>query len=198
MSKLEILIPGYAKKLEDGWVASSSVALIESNGKKIITDPGCNRQKLLEELNKRNLKTSDIDYVFLTHTHIDHTLLAGIFENAKIITPSEIYNNDHQTMRITNKIPDIDLEILETPGHTAHHCSLKITTEQGIYVIAGDVFWWTDGEEQKIETENPDLTRPWNMPDYVFNIDDLMKSRKKILEIADFIVPGHGTVLINQ
>ncbi len=80
MTTIKILIEGYAKKLEKGWVASSTVCLITSGNKKIITDPGCNRTKLLDALKKEGLTTNDIDYVFLSHCHPDHILLAGIFE----------------------------------------------------------------------------------------------------------------------
>ncbi|MBU1877039.1 MBL fold metallo-hydrolase, partial [Patescibacteria group bacterium] len=83
MAKVKVLIRGYAKKIENGWLASSTVTLVQSNDKNIIVDPGCNRKKLVEELLKENLKTTDIDFVFLTHFHTDHTLLTGIFENAK-------------------------------------------------------------------------------------------------------------------
>ena len=58
------------------WKVSSTVCLIISGDKKIITDPGCNRKALLEALNKENLSTSDIDFVFLSHRHPDHIMLA--------------------------------------------------------------------------------------------------------------------------
>lgn len=186
MNKIKVLIEGYAKETENGWLASSTVTFIQSNGKNIIVDPGCNRKKLLEELSKNNLKLADIDFVLLTHSHGDHSLLAGIFDNAKIITPSEIYDNDNQ-VEIEDKIPGTDLEIIQTPGHSPEHCSLVIPTEEGTYVVAGDVFWWMDDEEQKIDVGKEDDAHPAEA-----HMPKIIESRKKILKIADYIIPGHG------
>lgn len=184
MAEVKILIEGYARKIETGWLASSTVTLVQSNNKKIIVDPGCNRKKLIEELSKNNLKTADIDFVFLTHNHTDHTLLAGIFENAKVLDSEEIYDNDKQ-IEHNNKIPNTDLEIIQTPGHLSEHCSLIVPTKEGVYVIAGDAFWWMDDEKQEINIEKEDQAYPADM-------EKLIKSRKKILQLADYIIPGHG------
>ncbi len=186
MNQIKILIEGYAKELENGWVASSSVTLVKAGDKNIIVDPGCNRQRLLQELENNNLKTADIDFVLLTHSHADHGLLAGIFEQAKVLTTEEIYNNDHQKSH-DNRIPDTDLEIVQTPGHCPEQCSLVVPTAEGIYVVAGDVFWWMDDEEQKLELEKEDDAHPAEV-----DMEKLIESRKHILTIADFIIPGHG------
>lgn len=185
-NEIKVLIEGYAKEIEKGWLASSTVTFVKSNGKNIIVDPGCNRERLLKELANNNLKTSDIDFVLLTHSHADHGLLAGIFENAKVLTTEEIYNSDNQVEH-ENKIPDTDLEIIQTPGHCMEHCSLVVPTLEGMYVIAGDVFWWTDDEEQKVGLEKADKAHPAEV-----NMNNLIESRKKILEITDYIIPGHG------
>ncbi|HUW72155.1 MAG TPA: MBL fold metallo-hydrolase [Candidatus Humimicrobiaceae bacterium] len=188
MNKVKVLIQGYAKEIENGWLASSTTTFVQSNGKNIVVDPGCNRKRLLEELAKNNLKPADINFVLLTHSHGDHALLAGIFENAKVITPAEIYYNDNQ-VEPENKIPGTNLEIIQTPGHSPEHCSLVVPTEEGTYIVAGDVFWWTDDEEQKIEIEKEDDVHPDEV-----NMPKLIESRKKILEIADYIIPGHGKI----
>jgi len=184
MNKIKVLIQGYAKQIKGGWLASSTVSLVQSNDKNIIVDPGCNRDKLIEELSKNALKPTDIDFVLLTHSHTDHALLTGIFENAKVLNNEEIYDNDEQVEH-NNKIPETDLEIIQTPGHSNDHCSLVVKTNEGVYVIAGDVFWWMDNEEQKININKPDQAHPADM-------EKLIESRKQILEIGDYIIPGHG------
>jgi len=193
MAILKILIPGYAREVDDNCIASSSTVYIEDNGKKIIVDPGTNRKLLLQKLDENNLKVEDIDYVFLTHYHIDHSLLMGIFVNAKILDDSTIFDND---LEIENSdfIPETSIRIFSTPGHDPFHCSLLIDTNEGKYVVAGDVFWWME------EDENEDKNYEWliNKEDpYVKNESDLINSRKKILEIADFIIPGHGNMFKN-
>lgn len=187
MSEVKILIEGYAKKGKESWLASSTVTLVKVSGKNIITDPGCNRNKLILALRKEGLKTNDIDFVLLTHNHTDHILLAGIFENAKVLNNEEIYINDKQVEH-HNKIPETDLEIIQTPGHNNDHCSLIIRTGEGVYVVAGDVFWWIDGEEQKTDKES--LLK--HKDPLARDRTALTNSRKKILQIADYVIPGHG------
>ncbi len=196
MPEIKILIEGYAKQIANGWLASSTVTLVRSATrlrqgfgvakKNIIVDPGCNREKLLVALGKENLKVENINFVFLTHGHLDHALLAGIFFNARVLTTEEIYKNDNQVAH-GNIISDTGLKIIQTPGHCNEHCSLVVPTEKGIYVVAGDVFWWTDSEAQTVNIEKIDDAHPQEV-----DMEKLIESRKKILEIADWIIPGHG------
>ncbi len=189
MAEVKVLIKGYAKELEKGWLACSTSILIKSNNKLIISDPGSNRKKLLDSLDKEGLKPKDIDFVFLTHGHVDHSLLAGIFENAKFVTfESQIYEDDLQ-LEFEEDVLGPDTKIIETPGHSAEHISLIVNTDKGKYAIAGDVFWWADNEEQIVDINKEDTAHPIEL-----NIDDLRKSRKKLLELADYIIPGHGDI----
>lgn len=189
MAEIKVLIEGYAKKLEHGWLASSTVCLITTtDGKKIITDPGCNRTALLEALKKEDLVTGDIDYTFVSHAHPDHGMLAGIFENAKSITWDShlLYENDSMTEYQPHELGP-DIEILDTPGHMLEHISLLVTTPQGKVAVAGDTIFWLDGEEQVLDINREDLTQAKG-----FNQGDLVASRKKLIELADYIIPGHG------
>ncbi|MCX6761975.1 MAG: MBL fold metallo-hydrolase [Candidatus Moranbacteria bacterium] len=188
MTTIKVLIEGYAKELENGWIASSTTCLITTDDKKIITDPGCNRQQLLEALHGENLTTDDIDYVFLSHCHPDHILLAGIFEKAKYVTfdSNLIYDKDLLTVFDKNALGK-DIEIIETPGHVLEHLSLLVDTPQGKVAIAGDVIWWVDGEAQVVDTNKEDHSHAKGM-----NMEDLIESRKKLLAVADYIIPGHG------
>jgi glyoxylase-like metal-dependent hydrolase (beta-lactamase superfamily II) len=187
MAEVKILIEGYAKELKKGWLACSTVALIKSNGKLIISDPGCNREKLLEALNKEKLKLEDIDFVFLTHGHIDHSLLAGIFKNAKFVTFENLMYDKDLQFEFKEDIFGSDTKIIKTPGHSAEHISLIINKDKEKYVIAGDVFWWADGEEQIVDINKEDTAHPTEL-----NMKELIKSRKKVLEIANYVIPGHG------
>lgn len=187
MTEVKILIEGYAKEIENGWLASSTTTLIKLDDKNIVVDPGCNRQKLLDALSVNNLKTTNIDYVLLTHSHTDHILLDGIFENAKVVTSAEIYENDKQ-VDYEGEIPDLDIKTIKTPGHSSNSRAFVIKTNEGTYVVAGDVFWWTDIEEQKTDFES---LMSHGDP-YVENKTGIIESRKKVLAMADYIIPGHG------
>jgi len=189
MAKIKVLIKGYAKEKNGKEFASSTTTLIQDSNLNIIVDPGMNREMLLDSLVKEGLKTEDINFIIVTHTHLDHSLLTGIFRNAKILDNSDIFSFTGQISEHDGKVPGTDIEIIETPGHDQFHCSVLVNTDDlGKVVIAGDVFWWTDGEEQKIDKQS--LLE--KKDPYVKDEKILRKSREKILKIADYIIPGHG------
>ena len=73
---------------------------------------------------------------------------------------------------IYRKYPDY-----RTPGHSYDSITLLVKTNNGIVAICGDVFWKED-----FPKDDP----------YASNKEKLEESRKKILEVADWIIPGHG------
>ncbi len=181
---VKVLIEGYARQVENGWIASSTTCLVISSGMKIITDPGCNRQKLTEALANESLSSEDIDFVFLSHGHPDHMMLCGIFEKAKLVTYDDhlVYDQDRM-VKFDKHIMGPCTEVISTPGHVPDHISLLVNTRDGIVAIAGDVFWWSDEEKQDPCNATPSLG------------DDhqkLAESRRTLLRMADFIIPGHG------
>lgn len=188
MATIKVLIEGYAKPLDKGWEANSTVCLVTTGDKKIITDPGCNREALLKALDDENLKMGDIDYVFLSHRHPDHVLLAGLFENAKYITfdTNLMYDKD-VLLEFDKHVLGEDIEIVDTPGHVNEHLSLVVDTSEGKVAIAGDVIWWLDTEEQIFDLHQKDHNQAVDM-----DMETLVESRKKLLKKADYIIPGHG------
>src|SRR4030043_1177750 len=131
MATAKVLVEGYAKELDNGWRASSTVCLITTKeGKKIITDPGCSRKALLRALKKEGLITNDIDNVFLTHGHVDHSLLASIFEKAKIITFENLMYDKDLQLEFEVDVLGSDTEIINTPGHSPEHISLLVDTKK--------------------------------------------------------------------
>lgn len=126
MAEMEILVEGYAKEVRRGWLASSSAVLIKSKGKNIIADPGCSRGKLLKALESRSLAPSDMDFVFLSHGHVDHALLAGLFENAEIVTFENLMYKKDRQLEFAKRVLGPDTCVIETPGHTAEHCPLVV------------------------------------------------------------------------
>jgi len=189
MAEVKVLIKGYAREIDGKEFASSTTTLIQDGKLNIVVDPGMDRKALLAALKKEDLSLDQINYVILTHNHLDHSLLTGIFENAKILDDSDIYSFDGQIDEHEGKIPNTNIEIIKTPGHDQFHCSVLVNTEEfGKVIIAGDVFWWADDEEQK--TDRKSLLE--HKDPYVKNKGELEKSRKKILELADYIIPGHA------
>ena len=189
MAKIKVLIKGYAKEKDGEEFASSTTTLIQDNNLNVIIDPGMDKEALLGSLAKEGLKTGDINFVIVTHTHLDHSLLAGIFENAKILDNSDIYSFDGKIGGHEGRVPNTDIEIIKTPGHDQFHCSVLVKTEDlGKVIIAGDVFWWTDEEEQK--TDKQSLLK--HEDPYVKDEKALKESRERILNLADWVIPGHA------
>lgn len=192
MTKVKVLTQGYATTLKKGWLASSTTTLIQDGKINIIVDPGKNRKRLLNALKREGLKPEDIDYVFMTHFHPDHNYLVGIFPKAKALDDELVYDKD-QEYEHKGKIPGTRIEILSTPGHGQFHSSLVVPTEKGFIVVAGDVWWWKTGQKQKTDKES--LLKHKDM--FAKDKKALFKSRKKILGVADWIIPGHGRIFKN-
>jgi glyoxylase-like metal-dependent hydrolase (beta-lactamase superfamily II) len=145
------------------------------------------KKRLLEALEKENLAPKDIDYVILTHMHPDHIILTAIFENAKVVDIENVFTYDGKITPHDGKVPETNIELIETPGHEQCECSVVTDTDEGKVVIASDLFWWTDDKEQKKDTESL-----MNLKDPYMAEEKLLKeSRKSVIEIADFIIPGH-------
>jgi len=187
MSEIKNLLKGLTKKISDSeWDASPNVILIKDSGKNILVDPGAN-QKLLEFLEKENLKSGDIDMIFLTHFHIDHLLNIRFFPNVDVVEGNIIHRNEKE-IGFSEKIPGTNIKVILTPGHAYEHASLIVETERGKVCIAGDLWFWEDHEEQKI-----DLDSLMKLKDpFVKDEQALKESRKKVLELADWIIPAHG------
>jgi len=185
---VKVLIEGYAKEIDGIEYASSSTTFIDDGTFKVIVDPGSNRELLLNRLKDINIDISDINIVILTHTHLDHSLLAGIFINASIYDNSAFSRLDSSIREHNSKIGE-SISIINTPGHDRFHASVVIkNTDKGVIVLAGDIFWWLD-EEEALTDINSLLNK---VDPYVKNEKELLESRKQVLEIADYIIPGHG------
>jgi glyoxylase-like metal-dependent hydrolase (beta-lactamase superfamily II) len=187
MAEVKVLIEGYGlRKGEEK--ATSTTVLVRTKNFNLIVDPGMNRNLLLDSLKKENLKIGDINYVFLSHYHMDHSLLSGIFENAKILYTGDIYSFDGKISERKDKLLGEEIEIIKTPGHNSDCRTMLVKTKQGIIAIAQDVFWWWDDEEQK--TDFNSLIE--HEDEFATNKDALEESRRLVLEKADYIIPGHG------
>lgn len=184
MDEIKVLIEGYAKVNKNGtWDATCSTTLIDTGKLKIIMDPGCDRKLLLQALENEELKTGDIDYVFISHYHPDHCLLIGIFENATVFDSVQ-YQKGPIGGETPNSLPDTDIQIIKTPGHAPEHASLLVPTDKGKILVGADVFWWAEGVKPSLDLDFPD--------EFAADMETLKESRKKALEVSDWIIPGHG------
>ncbi|MFA6097654.1 MAG: MBL fold metallo-hydrolase [Candidatus Paceibacterota bacterium] len=186
MVEIKVLIEGVHES-DKVFKASSTVTLIKSD-KNIIVDTGSflDEQKIVDALAKENLKSKDIDLVVLTHLHIDHSRNTNIFSNAVLYVkhshfPGSKWNiNDItcETVELDNLEIAQGVKIILSPGHFPYHISVVVKTKDGIVVIAGDA---VSTKEALGKIPYPQ----WNDEEY-------LKSQKKIMEISDWIIPGHG------
>ncbi|OGY93068.1 MAG: hypothetical protein A3H70_05515 [Candidatus Komeilibacteria bacterium RIFCSPLOWO2_02_FULL_48_11] len=189
MANIKLLIQGYARIAKNGFCASSATVLIRDSGKIVLVDPGSNTVRLQSVLKKEKIKPQDVDYVFLTHFHLDHILNIRFFPQATILDVDTIYKKDRGVV-YGGFIPGTKIQAMPTPGHAHEHGALVVKTEKGRVAVAGDLFWWNDGEKQKTDWRS----LVYKKDAYVKNWKQLVASRKKLLELADWIIPGHGKV----
>ena len=187
MPHLKILIQGYARKENNVLFATPTTVLIKDSRLNILVDPGANKELLLTAFKKEGLKPEDIDIVFVTHHHLDHLLNIRLFPDKDIYDGATI-NSDDKMVEYSGNIPNTNIKVIPTPGHAHEHWSLLIETVKGKVVVAGDVFWWYDDEKQR--TDKRSIMN--HQDSYAMDIEALRKSRRKLIEIADYIIPGHG------
>ena len=185
-AEVNILLEGVTRKISDKeWEASPNVILIKDSGKNILVDPGTNPE-LLNILSKHNLTLYSIDMIFLTHYHIDHLLNIRFFPKVDVVEGGLIHRNQKE-IAFSDKIPGTNIHIIPTPGHAYEHTSLIAETKIGRVCIAGDLWWWEDGEQKTDSTSLIHHEDP-----FVKDKRALKESRERILALADWIIPAHG------
>ncbi|EKD63090.1 MAG: hypothetical protein ACD_51C00343G0001 [uncultured bacterium] len=116
-----------------------------------------------------------------------------MFKKAVIVDGGIAYEQDKET-EYQDNIPGTSIKVILMPGHAHEHASLVIGTDKGMVVVAADVFWWTDNEKQTVD--DPD-TLIHKSDSFTQDKRALVKSRRKVLQIADWIIPGHGRMFRN-
>lgn len=189
----------YMKKMQSGGTGASTVTLI--NGENLlVVDTGFEREAdatmMNEKKNNENLKwllcqegltPEDIDYVFFTHLHMDHVGNYRVFTNARFFMST--YEYERSSIPNSEPVDDHDeimenVSVLYTPGHTKGHCSVKVELEDTM-VIAGDaIVSLTYLLKGKFWSYNPDY----------YSDEASQESVRKIVDTADYIIPGHGSL----
>jgi len=152
--------------------------------KNIIVDTGNlgYEDEILTALEKEGIKPEDIDYVVLTHSHGDHVSNNYLFKNAVRIAGISISYPDKSLVAYNDadfiEIPGI--QRIKTPGHLPKHISIIVKSKGKTYVIAGDAIQ-EDYIKQGLFGVPPN--------------QDYIDSAKKIVDIADVIIPGQGRII---
>ncbi|MHB8106259.1 MAG: MBL fold metallo-hydrolase [Candidatus Cryosericum sp.] len=185
MTNVEILIQGFASREASGvWRVSSNVTLVQDDGCLILVDLGTpDRQPALSDaLSSRGIKPDDIDAIVLTHLHLDHVGALGLFPGTSIIVPEGTAKGSR--LRFCNPTtlhPSPHSFILRVAGHTTNDIALGLHGDDGTTtIVAGDLF---------------PLDLDPDSPVTAISSNALTASRKRVLDLADVIVTGHGPMI---
>lgn len=175
MATLDILHTGYT-----GDRVGSTVVLVRDGDATIVVDPGlvADRSLILDPLRAYGVAPEAVTHVFVSHHHLDHTLNIALFPNAEVIDFESRFrddlwlNHDGDGYR-----PSPATQLWQTPGHTEQDASLIVETAKGVYAMTH--CWWHTDRTPEVDP-------------FCRDQEVLSASRRRLLEVADVIVPGHG------
>ncbi len=180
MASVDILVTGYVREATGGEGVQGTISLVRSGDVVIVVDPGMLRDRtdLVAALQQHQLGVDDVSHVFLTHHHVDHTRNVGMFPRAVVVDNESTYAGDvwGEHSGDGHLLAD-DVTILQTPGHSTECASLLVVTASQRVVLTHA--WWFS-----------DMT-PVQDP-LAADQGALEVSRRRILDLADVVVPGHG------
>lgn len=189
MYQVKVLRPGYAYWQGPAKQKANGTITLIKGRKLVLVDTGSpwDKELLLALLEKEGISPHEVDYLICTHGHSDHIGNNNLFQNAIHIVSYDISKQDYYSFHNFSSgqpyIIDEDLKIIPTPGHTSEDISVIVKTPEGVVGIVGDLF------ENKDDIEHPELWQAFSK-----DIQTQERNRQKILELVDFIVPGHGDI----
>lgn len=186
--RVKVLFDGFSKAVKGGTMANCSCTLITGPLNIIVdTMTAWDGSKLLNALHDNNISPQNINWVICTHGHSDHIGCNYLFPLAKhvvgyCISEKEFYA-DHDFSSGKELVIDDCLKIIPTPGHTLQDVSVIVETfDKGIVAITGDLF------ENQDDVNDDNIWKAAGSD----NEELQQENRQKILDMADWIVPGHG------
>lgn len=194
------LLKVFPGKSNVGALGLSNAELIAFDGKKILFDTGSHGVKptLMKSLSDLDIAPNEIDAIFISHLHYDHSENIAMFPYAKlfiskaewdnaniscdIYTPFEnleyIKNRDIEFITEDNQEIFPCMRAIFTPGHTLGHMSLLLETDEGNWLLAADAVK-NRGELELLKSDQ-----------FISEVDSI-NSIKRIKSISDRVLPGH-------
>ncbi|KAL0105026.1 hypothetical protein PUN28_016564 [Cardiocondyla obscurior] len=193
MCEIVVLFDGFSRRLDNGDMHANCSCVLIKGPKLIVVDTmtAWDSKRLTEALTRHNVKPEDVDYVVCTHSHSDHIGNNNLFLNATHIVGLTVQRNDvfYEKPQISNEDYELcqGVKITATPGHTADDITILVDTikdkEPKVIAITGDLF------EKQEDISQPTIWKSLGTPE-LLKIQSI--SRSRIINLADFIIPGHG------
>lgn len=176
-AQVDVLVAGSVTAT--GGKVVSTCSLIRDADRLIVVDPGMaeHDEVILEPLRAVGVEPREVTDVVVSHHHPDHTMRVALFPNAAVHDHWAIYRGaDWEDSDAEGRELTPSVRLIRVPGHTAEDIAVVAGTEQGIVVFT-HLWWDSDGPADDPTAEDAEALRA---------------SRRRVLEIADEIVPGHG------
>jgi len=176
-ARVEVLLDGSLTSTGGG--VQSTCTLVRDGDHVIVVDPGMapGAAAILEPLARLGVRPEDVTEVVLSHHHPDHTMYAGLFPKAAVHDHWAIYRGtDWEDSDCDGRVISESVQLARTPGHTAEDLVLIAGTPDGVVVTTHSWFHADSG----VDDEDPE------------DPQQLHESRRRILAVADRIIPGHG------
>ncbi len=178
-ARVHILQDGYVREDDDGEHVGSTVTLIVDGDIVVVVDPGMvtSRAALLGALASHDVAPQAVTDVVFSHHHPDHTVNAALFPAARIHDHWAVYDGDLWISRDAEGAElSPSIRLIATPGHTEQDISTVASTPVGVFVCT-HAWWGADGPADDPFSPDPQA---------------LARSRRRILDVASVIIPGHG------
>ncbi|XP_007885077.1 metallo-beta-lactamase domain-containing protein 1 [Callorhinchus milii] len=182
---VHVIQEGYAYTDPEGRVRADGTVTLVKGPRVIVVDTGSpgDGPLIVEGLRQRGVAPGDVTHVVCTHGHSDHVGNLGLFPQATFVVSHDVCRGHVYSSHGLSEGQGLPIdgwaEVLPTPGHCARDVSLLVRgTAEGQVVVAGDLFEREadEGSWQAV-SENPALQA---------------QHRRRVLELADVVVPGHG------
>jgi glyoxylase-like metal-dependent hydrolase (beta-lactamase superfamily II) len=175
--------------------ATATCVLLEAEGQRLLVDPSPGPEELEAILfAQTGLRPASIDAVFLTHFHGDHRYGLELFEDAKWMMAGLGLqewqaHSPRDSATIERFVPADEwlpksYHLFPLPGHTLGHHGLLIDSRWGRLIVGGDAVMTQDFFDAEEGFHN------------CVHFDLATQTIRTIKESADWVIPGHGNLVI--